>query len=49
MIIHATAVERSTVVKTINTNSYYTMANPYHSPLCGVRCSQVIPSMHAHL
>ena len=30
MIIHATVVKQSTVVKTINTNSYYNMATPYH-------------------
>ena len=30
MIVHATVVEQSTVAKTINTNSYYTMATLYH-------------------
>ena len=31
MLVNATTVERSTVVTTINTYSYYTMAAPYHT------------------
>ena len=30
MIVHTTVVEQLTVVKTINTNIYYTMATPYY-------------------
>ena len=31
MLVKATTLERSTVVTTINTYSYYTMAIPYHT------------------
>ena len=44
MTVHTTVVERATMVKSINANSYYTsntMAAPYHT--------QVILSMHACL
>ena len=31
MLVHTIMVEHSTVVITINTYSYYTMATPYHT------------------
>ena len=31
MLVNATMVERSTVVTTFNTYSYYTMAIPHHT------------------